>query len=307
MTGGGSSVTSARTSETHHRSRCNAFSIQHSAFSILILLLTITRAVAQVPPPPKPIAPPPRILKDIGIEQKLNAQVPGDLVFKDEQGKEVRLADYYGKKPIVLTLVYYECPMLCTMVLNDLVRGMRGIGTLDLGKDYEIVTVSFDPRETSKLAAAKKKQYINEYGRLSAADGWHFLTGEQSQISKLAQTVGFHYVWDDHTNTWAHASGIIVLTPTGKVSRYFYGIDYAPSDLKLSLLEAGKETISPKVTDRILLYCFHYDPRSGKYGLLVTRLIQAGGVLTMLLLGGFIGLNLMRERKDHQKTPNAKC
>ena len=266
-------------------------------FFALILLFAINSAFAQVPAPPKPIVPPPRILKDIGIEQQLDAQVPADLVFKDEEGKDVRLGDYYGKRPIVLTLVYYECPMLCTMVLNDLVRGMRGIGTLNLGQDYDVVTVSFDPKETPKLAAAKKKQYISEYGRLSAANGWHFLTGQQAQIAKLAQTVGFHYAWDDHTNTWAHASGIIVLTPTGKVSRYFYGIDYAPSDLKLSLLEAGKGSISPKAADRILLFCFHYDPRSGKYGLVVTRAIQAGGVLTMLLLGGFIGLNLMREKK----------
>jgi protein SCO1 len=271
-----------------------------------MLLVVTNGALAQVPPPPKPIVPPPRILKDIGIEQKLDAQVPAELVFKNEEGKDVRLGDFYGKRPIVLTLVYYQCPMLCTMVLNDLVRAMRGIGTLNLGQDYDVVTVSFDPSETSKLAAAKKKQYISEYGRLSAANGWHFLTGQQAEITKLAQTVGFHYAWDDHTKTWAHASGIIVLTPTGKVSRYFYGIDYAPSDLKLSLLDAGKETINPKAADRILLYCFHYDPRSGKYGLLVSRLIQAGGVVTFLLLGGFIGLNLVRERRVHHGDTEAR-
>ena len=248
---------------------------------------------AQVPPPPAPLKPAPTIIQRIGISQKLGAQVPLDLTFKDEAGHDVQLADYFKDRPVILTLVYYRCPSLCTMVLNDLTRSIR---TMDLtaGKDFQIVTVSFDPNETPDLAAAKKKQYLASYNHPGTENGWHFLTGKQAAISRLTESVGFRYAWDEGSKTYAHASGIMVLTPTGKISRYFYGIDYAPSDLKLSLIAASSRKIGTP-TERILLYCFHYDPRTGRYGILVWRMVQVGCALTVLALGGFIGLSLWRE------------
>lgn len=249
---------------------------------------------AQVPPPPAPLKPAPTIIQRIGISQNLGAQVPLDLTFEDEAGHEVQLADYFKDRPVILTLVYYRCPSLCTMVLNDLTRSIR---TMDLtaGKDFQIVTVSFDPNETPDLAAAKKKQYLASYNHPGTENGWHFLTGKQPAISRLTESVGFRYAWDEGSKTYAHASGIMVLTPGGKISRYFYGIDYAPSDLKLSLIAASSRKIGTP-TERILLYCFHYDPRTGRYGILVWRMVQVGCALTVLALGGFIGLSLWRER-----------
>lgn len=267
-----------------------------SAWGASILVLTAMMCVtssAQVPPPPAPLKPAPTIIQRIGISQNLGAQVPLDLTFKDEAGHDVQLADYFKDRPVILTLVYYRCPSLCTMVLNDLTRSIR---TMDLiaGKDFQIVTVSFDPNETPDLAAAKKKQYLASYNHPGTENGWHFLTGNQAAISHLTESVGFRYAWDEGSKTYAHASGIMVLTPSGKISRYFYGIDYAPSDLKLSLIAASSRKIGTP-TERILLYCFHYDPRTGRYGILVWRMVQVGCALTVLALGGFIGLSLWRE------------
>ena len=234
------------------------------------------------------------ILKDIGIEQKLNAQVPPGLVFRDESGREVRLGDYFGKRPIILALVYYKCPMLCTMVLNDVTRAMNSM-RMNCGEQFDILTVSFDPGETPMLAADKKRQYIRAYRRPHAGEGWHFLTGQQASIDELTRTVGFKYAWDPKYQQYAHASGIIVLTPEGKTSRYFYGIDYAPSDLELSLAGAseGKAT---SVADQILLFCFHYDPTTGRYSLVISRVIQAAGTMTVLLLGSYVLFSLHRDR-----------
>ena len=259
----------------------------------LLLALLSGTGFGQVPPPPAPLKPAPTIIQRIGISQNLGAQVPLDLTFKDEAGRDVQLADYFKDRPVILTLVYYRCPSLCTMVLNDLTRSIR---TMDLtaGKDFQIVTVSFDPNETPDLAAAKKKQYLASYNHPGTENGWHFLTGNQASISLLTESVGFRYAWDEGSKTYAHASGIMILTPSGKISRYFYGIDYAPSDLKLSLIAASSRKIGTP-TERILLYCFHYDPRTGKYGILVWRMVQVGCALTVLALGGFIGLSLWRE------------
>jgi protein SCO1/2 len=227
----------------------------------------------------------PSILNDVGIDQKLDAQVPADLTFKDENGATVQLSQYYGKRPIVLTLVYYKCPMLCTMVLNDLDR-VLGAMQMNVGEQFDIVTVSFDPTETPELAAKKKHQYVRTYGRPHAEEGWHFLTGDQENISKLTQAVGFRYAWDDKWKQYAHASGIMLLTPDGKVSKYFYGVEYSARDLRLAVAEAGQGKISTP-TETILLYCFHYDPATGKYSLIVTRFVQIGAILTMGAIGTF--------------------
>jgi len=237
----------------------------------------------------------PPILRDVGLDQKLNAQVPPDLLFHDEMGRDVRLGDYFGKRPLILALVYFKCPMLCTMVLNDLTKAMNSI-KINCGEQFDILTVSFDPNETPILAQEKKEQYIRAYRRPHAEDGWHFLTGSQASIESLTRTVGFRYAWDPKYQQYAHASGLIILTPEGKTARYFYGIDYAPSDLELSLAEAahGKET---SVADRVLLFCFHYDPSTGRYSLMISRIIQAGGILTVLLLGAYMFWNFRRDRK----------
>ena len=233
-------------------------------------------------------------LTQVRIDQKLDSQVPLDLHFRDEAGKVVRLGDFFGQKPVVLSLVYYECPMLCTLVLNGMVTSFKVL-SFDVGKEFEVVTVSFNPRETPQLAAAKKQSYLKRYSRLNAEKGWHFLTGDQDQIAKLADAVGFRYSYDPKTEQYAHASAIMVLTPKGHVARYYYGIEYAPRDLRLGLIEASANKIGSPV-DQVLLYCFHYDPMTGKYGLVVRNVLRLGGITTVLLLGGFITVMLRRER-----------
>jgi protein SCO1/2 len=224
-------------------------------------------------------------LRDVKIEQKLDQQLPLDLVFRDESGQEVKLGQYFGQKPVVLALVYYDCPMLCTQVLNGMVTSFRVL-PFQVGKEFDVVTVSFDPRENSELAARKKKVYVNylpEKLRPAAANGWHFLTGDQANIAKLTDAVGFRYYYDETTRQFAHASGIMVATPHGKLSRYFYGIEYAPRDLRLGLIESSAEKIGSPV-DQLLLYCYHYDPATGKYGAAVMKIMRIAGVLTVLAL-----------------------
>jgi protein SCO1/2 len=235
------------------------------------------------------------MLQKVGIDQNLGAPLPLDLIFHDEDAKQVRLANYFNKRPVILVLVYYECPMLCTMVLNDLLRSMRSMSET-AGKDFDIVTVSFDPRDTPDLAKSKKKTYLAQYNRPGAESGWHFLTGDQASINSLTQSVGFHYTWDPKNQVFAHASGIMVATPQGTLSRYFFGIDYAPKDLRLALAQAS-DGKTAGLANAVLLYCFAYDPSTGKYSLAIIRLLKGAGVATLLLLGSFIGLNLLRERR----------
>ncbi len=242
-------------------------------------------------------------LTQVRIDQKLDSQVPLDLHFRDEAGKVVRLGDFFGQKPVVLSLVYYECPMLCTLVLNGMVTSFKVL-SFDVGKEFEVVTVSFNPRETPQLAAAKKQSYLKRYSRANAEKGWHFLTGDQDQIAKLADAVGFRYAYDPKTEQYAHASAIMVLTPKGHVARYYYGIEYAPRDLRLGLIEASANKIGSPV-DQVLLYCFHYDPMTGKYGLVVRNVLRLGGVATVLLLGGFIAVMLRRERHARRMADQA--
>lgn len=232
---------------------------------------------------------------DVGIDQRLGAQVPLDLLFHDETGRAVRLGDCLGGKPAVLVLAYYRCPMLCNQVLNGLLDALRAI-PYDVGGEFNVVTVSFDPRERPVLAAAKKARYVSEYGRPGADAGWRFLTGEPGPIVALTEAVGFRYQYDAEHDQYAHASGIMLLTPEGKVARYFYGIDYAPKDLRLGLVEASAGRVGSPV-DQVLLLCFHYDPATGKYTPAVMGLVRLGGGITVLSLASLIGLAWRRERR----------
>jgi protein SCO1/2 len=239
----------------------------------------------------------PIIMQGVGIDQNLNAQIPLELTFKDETGQVVRLGQYFRDKPVVLALVYYECPGLCDLVLNGLSHAMEQI-SLNVGSDYQVVTVSFNPKETWQLAGAKKANYIEKYQRTGAKQGWHFLTGQQDAITKLANTVGFHYNWDPVSNQFAHASGIMVLTPEGKIARYFYGIQYKPRDFRLGLVEASANKIGTPA-DQVLLFCYHYDPTTGKYGMAITQITRVLGTATVLALGAFVFIMLRRDRHSH--------
>lgn len=233
----------------------------------------------------------PDALQRVGIDQKLGDQLPLDSKFKDESGKEIALGDVFKSgRPVVLALVYYECPMLCNQVLNGLSGSMKGI-SLDPGKDYDVLAISFDARENDKdgLAANKRTSYVERFGRKGTEGGWHFLTGKQESIDAVTKAVGFKYEWDEKSKQFAHASAVMVITPEGKISHYFYGIDYAPKDLKLGLVEAADKKIG-SVADQLLLYCYHYDPATGKYGFQVLSAMRIGGILTLLGMGamGFV-------------------
>ena len=236
----------------------------------------------------------PAMVQGVGIDQNLNAQIPLELKFKDETGQTVRLGQYFRQKPVVMALVYYECPGLCDLILNGLSHTMQQI-SLNVGSDYEVVTVSFDPKDTWQLATAKKANYIEKYNRPGAKEGWHFLTGDQASIKSLTETVGFHYNYDPISKQFAHASAIYVLTPEGKIARYFYGIEYKPRDFRLGLVEASANKIGTPA-DQVLLFCYHYDPTTGKYGMAVTQVTRVLGTATVLLLGGFVFIMLRRER-----------
>jgi protein SCO1/2 len=247
------------------------------------------------PPETKTIAPPG--LEGVGIDQRLNEQVPLDLSFKDEQGKTVRLGDYFvAGRPVILNLVYYQCPMLCTEVLNGLTSALKVIRFVP-GKEFEVVTVSIDPRETPALAANKKEMYIKKLGNPEAAKGWHFLTGEQSQIAALASAVGWRYRYDAKMGQFAHAAGIILITPTGKVAQYYYGVEYSAKDMRLGIVEASQNKIG-SLADQVLLYCYHYDPRTGRYGATITNIIRLAGLTTVLVLGGVLVMLFRQEKHD---------
>jgi len=239
----------------------------------------------------------PKALDNVGIDQKLDEQLPLDLVFKDENGANVKLGDFFGKKPVVLSLVYYQCPMLCNQVLNGMVTAFK-VMNFKPGQEFEVVTVSFDPRETPALAAAKKNTYVNylpEDRRSGAASGWHFLTGDEASIKRITEAVGFRYHWDEATNQFVHASAIYVTTPQGKLARYFYGIEYAPRDVRLGLIEAADNKIGSPV-DQLLLYCYHYDPATGKYGAAVMKMMRVGGIATLVAMAAMFLLFRRREQ-----------
>jgi protein SCO1 len=235
----------------------------------------------------------PALLRDVGLDQKLGSSIPLDLTFRDEHGRAVALRQFFGEKPVILTLVYYQCPMLCTEVLNGLLRSAKEL-PLEIGKDFTIVTVSIDPTERPILANVKHELYTGLYGRPGGPQGWHFLTGDEAQIKTLAQAVGFRYAYDSASGQFAHPSGIMLLTPAGKLARYFYGIGYPSRDLRLGLVEASQKKIGSPI-DQILLYCYHYDPATGRYGLLISHVIQAAGALTVLSLVAVIAILFRNE------------
>ncbi|NKB67826.1 MAG: SCO family protein [Candidatus Latescibacteria bacterium] len=258
-------------------------------------------ALAAGPAQAQPLTP--ERVANINITQQLGEQLPLDLRFVDETGQEVVLQQYFGSKPIILVLAYYECPMLCTQVLNGLVKGIRPL-SFDIGQEFDIVTVSIDPGETPEMARAKQQIYLDNYtgsignhDPVAAAAGWHFLTGTQDQIDRLTQAVGFNYEYDPDTDQYMHASGLIVLTPAGQMARYFYGIDYAPKELKWGLIEAANHTIGSPV-DQLLLLCYQYDPLSGRYGLVIRNALRVGGGATLLVLATFVITMLRRERRQ---------
>jgi protein SCO1/2 len=249
-------------------------------FAFLLLTSRANAQYAQPPVGPMPTGNSTEVLKKVNIEQRLNNQIPLDLRFRDEAGREVALGDYFkGDKPVVLTLVYYECPMLCNQVLNGAVGAFQAL-SFTPGKEFEVVTVSFDEREGPALAAKKKETYLKRYRREGSEAGWHFLTGDKASIDALAQSVGFHYVWDEQSQQFAHASALMVATPGGRLSHYFYGIEYSPKDLRLALVEASEGKIGSPV-DTLILYCYHYDPASGRFAP-VMGVLRAAGMLTVL-------------------------
>ena len=245
------------------------------------------------PQPGVPSSQMPGALQNVGFEQRLNETLPLDLMFKDEDNREVRLGEYFNRRPVVLAFVYYECPMLCSQVMNGVTSALTALDE-SAGSDYEVVAVSFDPRETPMMAAAKKKSYVDRYNRANAAHGFHFLTGSEASIKALTAAAGFKYAWDDQTQQFAHASGFVVATPAGKLSRYFFGIEYAPRDIKFALIESSAGRVGSLV-DQVLLYCYHYDPKTGSYSFVAMKAVQLGGAFTLLALVGFVVVAIRRD------------
>ncbi|HEX6738751.1 MAG TPA: SCO family protein [Vicinamibacteria bacterium] len=246
----------------------------------------------------------PTALREVGFDQRLGQALPLDLALRDEAGRAVRLGDYFGKRPVVLSLVYYECPMLCTLTLNGLVSAL-GVLPWNPGEEFELITVSFDPRETPAQAAAKKKAYLARYQRPQAQAGWHFLTGDAAALRALTGAVGFRYAWDDASKQFAHPAGVVVATPDGRLARYLFGIEYAPKDLRLALLEASSGQVGSPV-DQLLLFCYRYDPATGRYGAALMRVMRTAAVLTLLALGGFMLASLRRERAQAARPGSAR-
>jgi protein SCO1/2 len=237
----------------------------------------------------------PNAPRDVGIDQRLNVQAPLEVTFRDENGRTVTLDDFFDERPVILTLVYYRCPMLCGLELNGLVRTLKTM-EWSAGREFDVLTVSIDPDEGPALAAQKKRVSLKQYGRRSAENGWHFLTGDESAIRQLADAVGFRYVETPENNQFAHAAGLIVLTPDGRTSRYFYGVEYSPRDLRLALVEAADNKIG-MLTDQVLLYCYLYDPATGKYTLSILRLLRVAGLGTVAAMAAGIYVMLRRERR----------
>ncbi len=261
---------------------------QRTAFAIALIVLGVCGAsYAQnmnsggILAPPASVKPPG--MEHIGIEQRLNEQIPLDLTFRDESGTSVRLGDHFGKKPVILSFVYYKCPMLCPELLVGLQSSLRML-KFDAGKEFDVITVSFDPSDTPQVAAAKKAEILSRYKRAGAEAGWHFLTGSQESIAAITKAAGFEYQYDPKTGQFAHGTAIMVLTPAGKIAQYYYGVDFPPKDLRLALVQASNNKIG-NLADAVILYCFHYDPVTGKYNAVIGRVVQLAGGLTILSIG----------------------
>jgi protein SCO1/2 len=271
-----------------------------AATSLLLAILASRPASAQNPTglvePGEPTSARPGILSKIAIDQRIGTQIPADIPFVDENGKHVTIGQYFGKRPVILALVYYECPMLCTQVLNGLVSAVS-VMNLNAGSEFDVVAVSFNPKEGPGLAFQKKANYVQRYGRPQTVDGWHFLTGTEESIARLTQTVGFQYAFDPKIGQYAHGAAIEVLTPKGIIARYFYGIEFSPRDLRFGLIEASSERIG-SIVDDVLLFCYHYDPSTGKYGASVLTMVRLGAVATVLAFAIFLTVSLRRERRQ---------
>lgn len=259
----------------------------------LPLIFVASTAFAQ---PGLPAAEVPPQLREVGFDQNLNQMLPLDVVFTDEHGRTVNIGDYFGKRPVVLSFVYYGCPMLCLQSLSSLAATL-GVMSENPGEDFEVVSVSIDPRETPALALEKKAHYVERSGKPAIAKGWHYLTGTEGNIRRFTKAAGFRYAWDDAQKQFAHPAGIVIATPHGKVSRYLFGIDYGPRDLRLALLDASEDKISSPLK-RALLYCYHYDPATGRYSLAIMRIVQVAGAATALSLGMMIFVWTRRERRQ---------
>jgi protein SCO1/2 len=231
--------------------------------------------------------------KDVTFKQRLGDRLPLDVRFKDETGRDVALGEYFGKKPVLLSFVYYQCPMLCIQVMNGISSALKAL-PFTPGEDFEIVLVSFDPRDTPEAANAKKRAHLQHWKRQDTAAGWHFLTADEAAIKQVTSAAGFTYEWDEATQQYAHVSGLLTVTPDGRLSRYFYGVEYSPKDLRLALVESGQGRIG-SVVEELLLYCYMYDPTSGRYGLVFMNLVRLGGALTVVLIAGFV---LLMRRRD---------
>jgi protein SCO1/2 len=270
------------------------------ATAVLVVSAVVSPAAQRGMPgsraPGQPAMAPLPILQDVRIDQKLDSPVPLDLPFVDESGKDVTLAQYFGNRPAVVALVYYECPMLCTQVLNGLFSSIEPL-KLDAGRDFDIIVVSFDPGETPAMANAKKASYLKHYQRPTGEGGIHFLTGRQAAIDTLADAVGFRYAYDEAIDQYAHPAAVTVLTPQGHVSKYLYGVEFAPMDFRFALVSAGEGKVGTLV-DQALLYCFHYDPATGKYSVAIMAIVRIAGVLTLVGLGGFLFVHLRRDRRQ---------
>jgi protein SCO1/2 len=233
--------------------------------------------------------------KEVTFAQRLNQRLPLDAVLEDETGTAVRLGDYFGTKPIVLAFVYYQCPMLCSQTLNGISSALKVV-PFTAGKEFDVVIISFDPRDTAETANAKKQAHLQHWSARDTASGWHFLTGDEATIRRVTSAAGFTYQWDQASGQYAHVSGLLTLTPDGRLSRYFYGVEYSPKELRMALVESGEGKIGSPI-EELLLYCFQYDPASGRYGVVVMNLVRLGGVLTVALIVGFVLVTRRREAR----------
>jgi len=274
--------------------------------AVLLLVLSALPASAQMTGTPAPgyrqepgvaASVVPKPLREIGFDQRLDERVPLDVGFTDEQGRPVRLGDFFGRKPVVLAFVYYDCPMLCTMILSSIASSL-GVLSLDAGQDFELVMVSFDPREKPEQASRRKAEFLARYDRQTAEAGSHFLTGDEPSIAALTSAAGFRFTWDEETKQFAHPAGIVVLTSDGRLARYLFGLEYGARDLRLALVEASEGRIGTAV-DAALLYCYHYDPMTGRYGLVVMRILRIAGAATVLAIAAFIFVMVRRDRTQH--------
>ena len=280
--------------------------ISRTATALALAILCASSASPQglAPEAVDPAGAKPGLLGKIGIDQRIGQKIPLDLAFTDEAGHQVKLGQYFGKRPVILALVYYECPMLCTQVLNGLVSSL-GILSFDVGREFDVVAVSFNPREGPGLASQKKAAFLERYKRPQTAQGWHFLTGTQASIDALTKAIGFRYAYDERIGQYAHGAGIELLTPQGVLAKYFYGIEFSTRDIRLGLIEASSERIGTPIDD-VLLLCYHYDPATGAYGAVVLRMVRVGGIATMLAIAVFLTVSLRRERAAGRAAPASR-